>query len=456
MPEYYFRDLLSRFDAEGVCACSCGLKHVIGAREVIIGRDILRESAGLLEKLYGRNPVLWVLSDGNTEAAAGKKWKSGIPVTRIVSRVLPADPKPVPTLELVHELSAEVNAESPDLLVSIGSGVISDLVKKVSLDTRIPNWCVATAASVDAYSSATSAIRVAGYHEALPTRVSEVILCDLDVISLAPRVLFLSGLGDLLAKFIAHLDWNLSHIMTGERYCPMLADFALGSARKALEAARESGRSPYESARSLTDAGLVSGFAMQALGGSRPAASAEHTIAHFWDMAGAVGNEGYDLHGILVGAASRIVLKGYGLFYGKLFRARLDEPHRLEELSREAAWEDVLEKGLIPFKGKISAEMKGRAYGDAVLSSRLETFRNSRDRILGIAQHLISELAQAVEILSDKGFPFSLDDLGIDPVVRTLPLRNVRLLRNRYTTFDLAYELGNGGDLLDGMRESTG
>lgn len=443
--------MLSRFNGAGRCGCSCGREHKIGTREVVVGRGIYPESAGLVAKLCGRSPTLWALSDGNTEEAAGTEWKSHLHGFRVFSRVLPADPKPVPTLELVHELCAEVETASPDLLVSVGSGVISDLVKKVSLDTGIRNWCVATAASVDAYSSATSAIRVAGYHEALPTRVSEVILCDLDVISRAPRVMFLSGLGDLLAKYLANLDWTLSHIMTGEHYCPMLADFALGSARKALEAARGAARDPLESARSLTDAVLVSGFSMQALGGSRPAASAEHTIAHFWEMAGAVGNEEYDLHGILVGAACAILHKGYAPYYGTLARCLPKSVSRLEELAREAAWEDTLEKDLHPFKGKILAEMEGRAYDASMLSSRLETFERSRQGIVETALPLLSELASAVGTLSGMDFPFSLDELGITESARGLPLRNARLLRNRYTTFDLAYELGNTGVLLDGM-----
>ena len=116
MKEFYFTELLSKFDRGGRCACACGREHGIGTREVIVGRDALRESAALLSKMYGSAPVLWVLSDENTEEAAGMKWKSPLRVSRIVSRVLPADPKPVPTLELVNELAAGVKKESPDLL----------------------------------------------------------------------------------------------------------------------------------------------------------------------------------------------------------------------------------------------------------------------------------------------------------------------------------------------------
>ena len=34
---------------------------------------------------------------------------------------------------------------------------------------------------------------------------------------------------------------------------------------------------------------------------------------------------------------------------------------------------------------------------------------------------------------------------------RLLPVRNVRLLRNRYSAFDLAHELGREGELLEAI-----
>jgi len=45
----------------------------------------------------------------------------------------------------------------------------------------------------------------------------------------------------------------------------------------------------------------------------------------------------------------------------------------------------------------------------------------------------------------------SVDDLGIPDDQRLLPVRNVRLLRNRYSSFDLAYELGMERALIDAI-----
>jgi glycerol-1-phosphate dehydrogenase [NAD(P)+] len=443
------QDLLSRIGPSGVLSCACGKEHRLSIQEVVVDSNGLARSAELLLESYGRGPLLWVLSDEKTEAAAADRWKSCVRASRIVSRVLPGDPKPIPTIELVEELCSEVKTLVPDLLVAVGSGVLSDLVKKVSLEVGVPNWCVATAPSVDAYSSATSAIRIAGYHQAVPARPSDVIVCDLEVIGRAPRALFLAGLGDLLAKFLAGVDWNLAHIVTGEHTCETIARFALGSARKALDAAREMQSDPTEVTGALTDAILVSGFAMQALGSSRPAASAEHTIAHFWETANAVENAEYDLHGVLVGVASRLVLRGYSKYYRRLLGANPDVERRLAAFDREPAWDGQLDDRMRPFQRRIAEVVRARVFDRSTLARRLEVFQREKERIVRFAEPLLAELSRAVELLESLGFPFSPAKLGIAEWCQTLSVQHVRLLRNRYTTFDLAYELGEETQLVD-------
>lgn len=445
----FFQEFISRFDGEGTFKCGCGQTHRIGTREVLFSAGALKDSAALLARDYGGGARIWVLSDENTEAAAGDMWKSCVRGARISARVLPGHPRVVPTEELVANLTEHVRSVSPDLLVAVGSGVISDLVKRVSLGVDIPNWCVATAASVDAYSSATSAIETNGFHTALPARVSRAIICDLDVIARAPREMFLAGLGDLLAKYLAFLDWNLSRIVTGEHYCPVVSATALESARSALAAARKLDDDPGEAVRTLTDAALSSGFAMQALGSSRSAASVEHTMAHLWETADAVRNERLDLHGILAGAASRIVLHGYRALYTRLETFRPDISARLGAYALEAPWQDSMEEGLQPFIAKVREEMAGRQFDRDILAERLHAFINGKTEILGLARSMLDELAAAVDTLEGMSYPFSPTTLGIKAEFLLLPFRNARLLRLRYTGCDLAYELGLENILAD-------
>jgi len=418
--------------------------------EVIFGEDALESSTRTLLRSYGAGASLWVLSDDHTEAAAGERWKRA---TRgsISSRILPGDPPPVPTIELAGELATEVRSLAPDLLVGVGSGVVSDLVKKVSLDAGLPNWCIATAASVDAYGSAKSAIRVGGYHRAVAARPSEVIVCDLEVLARAPRRLFLAGLGDLLAKYLASLDWQLAARVTGETYCDVLAGFALRSARRAIDAARAWESHAEAALTALWEAALVSGFAMQAFGSSRPAASAEHTVAHFWETVGAAGAPEHDLHGILVGAATKLLLPGYTAWLGAaggLARfGDLDVEERVLALGREPPWEATLEPALAPWRHVIAEEQR-EVLDHSTITRRLRAVIREKDHILAFAEPLLAELAKAVEVLEALGFPFSLQTLRIAEPQRLLPVRNVRLLRDRYTAFDLAHELGRESELL--------
>jgi glycerol-1-phosphate dehydrogenase [NAD(P)+] len=439
---FFFQDFLSKFDSRGLLKCECGREHRIDTRTVFAEPGALEDSAAELSGEFGSAARIWVLSDENTEEAAGKRWKAAAGVSRVSARVLPARPKPAPTAELVALLAAEIQADPPDLLVSVGGGVISDVVKRISLLLDRPNWCVATAASVDAYSSATAAIDVNGFHNALPARVSRTIVCDPEVIAEAPRVMFLAGLGDLLAKFIAHLDWNLSRIMTGEYYCPVIASVAHESARSALAAARELRSDPREAVRTLTDAALSSGFAMQAMTASRSAASAEHTMAHLWETPLTGLSTPLDLHGILVGAASRMVLHAYRALYARLTEFEPDVAGRLSAFDAASSWQEGIEPGLLPYMAKVKEEMEGRVFDRGILSQRLETFRAGRTEILERARLALEELSAGVDTLESLGYPFAPSELGISRELLLLPFNNVRILRRRYSGFDLAWELG--------------
>ncbi|HEU4726505.1 MAG TPA: hypothetical protein VFT22_01390, partial [Kofleriaceae bacterium] len=71
--------------------CTCGRRHQVSPAEIWIAPGALAASA---ERLAG-TPVVWALSDDNTERAAGARWKSHARAGRIVERVLPGAPRPV-------------------------------------------------------------------------------------------------------------------------------------------------------------------------------------------------------------------------------------------------------------------------------------------------------------------------------------------------------------------------
>ena len=90
---FYFEDLVHRYRGGG--PCPCGRAHAIGVDDVLVGRGVLERSAALLDRAVPRGGCAWVLSDERTEESAGREWKRHARGARIVSRILPGDPKPV-------------------------------------------------------------------------------------------------------------------------------------------------------------------------------------------------------------------------------------------------------------------------------------------------------------------------------------------------------------------------
>ena len=438
----YCLSYLNRYDELGGLHCSCGRDHSLQTRQILLGEGVLESLPDLLAERYGSAVKIWTLSDENTEEAAGRACKHLLSRFSLTGTVLPAGPRPRTKAELIRSLSGQAGAGSPDLILAVGSGTISDIAKMVSRTLDIPNWCVPTAPSVDAYSSGTSALKLPYRPKSEPARPAEVILADLGVLEKAPRVLFLSGIGDLLAKYLSYLDWRLSAQITGEYICEQTARLCLDSARQAIKAVATLSRKGREEVRSLTDAILLSGLAMQALVNSRPAASAEHTIAHFWELDHAVGAHDLELHGMLVGMSSRILLLLYREVYGDSSLWDFDLEDRLERLEAETGWEQALGPEVQPFHRQMREEMEARVISPGMYRKRLENARIQRQSIMDLAEDLLAELERAVGTLAAIDFPFRLSDYRLDAKRAFVPLRYVRFLRNRYSTFNLIHELG--------------
>ena len=148
-----------------------------------------------------------------------------------------------------------------------------------------------------------------------------------------------------------------------------------------------------------------------------------------------------------------MILDGYRAFYGSLNGRLPVAAERLRRFDEEKGWEESLEPGLLPYKEKVLAEMSVRTFDRRVLGRRLAAFEEARPRILELAASRLEELASAVELLRTLGFPFSHRQLGVSDELCLLPCRNVRLLRARYSSFDLAYELGIEERIRHGIEE---
>ena len=94
--------------------------------------------------------------------------------------------------------------------VVVGSGVMNDLVKYAAFGLGIPYMCVATAASMDGYTSAGAPLSERGFKKTIRCLPARVLLADLDVIASAPPEMTGWGYGDLAGKIPAGGDWIIA------------------------------------------------------------------------------------------------------------------------------------------------------------------------------------------------------------------------------------------------------
>jgi len=188
-------------------------------------------------------------------------------------------------------------ATRPDdhALVAIGSGTISDLTRYVSARLGLPYYTVATAASMDGYTSTVAPLIVAGVKLTFPGQAPTGVIADTAIYTTAPISMTAAGLGDVLGKFTSVADWELE-----DDYSPTLGAEMRAIAQKCLDTT---------GAQSVMEALLQSGLIMERAGHSKPASGSEHHLSHFWEMKSLLRGEIPALHGAKVGLATLMVLR---------------------------------------------------------------------------------------------------------------------------------------------------
>ncbi|EJF05909.1 glycerol dehydrogenase-like oxidoreductase [Thiovulum sp. ES] len=146
-----------------------------------------------------------------------------------------------------------------------------------------------------------SPVGVSGYRSEflnLPTGV----IVDLEIISKAPEWSFLAGTGDLISNLSASVDWDNFKEKSKENYSFVASFISKSSALFILEV------DPFKSPKKLAWGLILSGWAMEIAGSSRPASGPEHKMSHALDIL-----KFGEKHGIQVGhfAPLFLSLNGY-------------------------------------------------------------------------------------------------------------------------------------------------
>lgn len=284
--------------------CVCGREHSMTTRAAVIEAGCLKELDGLLARYGLRGKRCALYGENSYRATAGRRPRAEREIV-LPSQGLHADENA--TARVLERLEPDTR-----LVLAVGSGTIHDIARYCAHKRGLPFVSIPTAATVDGFCSTVAAMTWRGYKTTLPAAAPVLVAADLDVIRAAPPELIRSGVGDILAKYIALADWKIAHLVTGEYLCPRILDImrqavdtVTGSVSGLLE-----GRE--EAFQSVTYALVMSGIAMQMMGNSRPASGAEHHISHMIEMGPEALNVAFPaMHGEKTGVGAVLAAREY-------------------------------------------------------------------------------------------------------------------------------------------------
>lgn len=372
-------------------------------------------------------PPVLVVMDENTAAVAGRAVASEL---RAAQLCLPAD------LHATEDVVAHVRAHIRNDVVAVGSGTLTDVVRHAAHRAGRDFLSVPTAASMDGYASGVAALERDGVKLTLPARPPAAIFADPRIAAAAPVELTRAGVGDLLAKATARVDWLAAHLLYGEEWraleAPVLPDVTalLAGDVDAVEALL----------RELIESGLT----MAAVGSSRPASGCEHHASHLWDLLAVRGLRPRALHGLQVGYATGFAMRLQRFAFGggiSVARAPRPVPDPLDAAAREWIGDPP------------AAVVRAVADKQRATSLTPSTWPDTELRWEGLRERLAPSLRAfdvTARALRLAGIPDRSDSyLGIGPAMLRAGLRYGGRLRSRYTVVDFLEGQGVLEEALD-------
>lgn len=408
-------------------------------KHVVMTQGALQKAGAVCAEVTDLRRIL-VCADKAGYAAAGDACcdslvKAGFSVETLI---LPADPLPKASVDEAAPFMDRLQADLDLFPVSVGSGVINDLVKYAAFQTDHRYVSVATASSMDGYTSAGAPLARDGFKVTIPTRAPIALVADLDVIAAAPAEMTGWGYGDLAGKSPAGGDWLLAELVGAEDRDDLAWPLVQGNLRDWLSTPELLAKGDIEAAASLFIGLTAVGFAMEFHGTSRPASGADHQIAHLWEM------EDHAFEG-------RKVSHGAAVAIGCIITLRLYDWLLAQDLTQIAPAAPDLSNALISLHAAIAdARISSRAiietkakWSDAAThAARMSRVRGGWTACKDALQARLFRADEMAVMLQKAGAPSQISDIGISPGHLEQTIRAAVYIRSRYTILDFLHEIG--------------
>ena len=426
--------------------CPCGKEHTFNSKVIIQKRAIEKLPETLKEFDISS---AFVFADINTYKAAGERVvevlkKSGINIQSYVFLSENLEPDESNIGLAFMNFDPDV-----DCVIGVGSGVINDICKIVAAKSGKRYIIVGTAPSMDGYASATSSVTMQGLKISLNSKCADVIIGDIDVLKNAPLKLMISGLGDMLAKYISICEWRISNLINGEYYCESIAGLVRDSLKKCVDNADGLLLRDEESVEAVFEGLILCGAAMKFAGVSRPASGIEHYLSHIWDMRGVSFGTPVELHGIQCAVGTLVALK----LYDKVKNITPDKEKALKYVAGfdYSDWSEKLKS----FLGRgadsmIALEKTEQKYSVESHKKRIDIIIEKWNEILKIIDEELPDIKKTEKLFDKVGLPKTLAEIGLDSEILPMTFKAAKDIRDKYVLPRLCWDLGIIDELFNG------
>ncbi|MBE6583959.1 MAG: sn-glycerol-1-phosphate dehydrogenase [Ruminococcaceae bacterium] len=373
--------------------CPCGRKHTTTIRDVRISSGIVHEVGSILKE-NGFSRSILLVADKNT-LAASEGISDSLADFLVEYKIY--DNLRVATMENVSEIEKLIRNKDISVL-SVGSGSLNDICRLAAARHQKKLCIFATAPSMDGFASFSAPIVSGGFKSSYPAKSPEVIIGDTNVLANAPARLKSAGFGDMIAKYIALVDWNISVALTGEYYCDKIADLTRSAVDELMEMADKVTINDEYTAGKIFEALLKTGIGMSFSQNSRPASGSEHVIAHLMECIELRDGKIPNFHGEDVGVCTLEMLK----LYNDLALHSGISTHR-----EHVDWNDVY-----AFYGNMADDVRKLNEPDNIVDCVDEKILEQRFGDIVDIIHSVPKYEQCRDAMIKAGCKITVEDIG--------------------------------------------
>lgn len=417
-----------------------------------IGVDILDRAPQMFKEQFPDQKAL-IVADENTWRAAGEAvygylQSAGVECEEpyiFTEKDLHAE------WHFIEMLDARL-ASTDAIAVSVGSGTINDLCKLSSHHQSRSYMCVATAASVDGYSSFGASITYNNMKQTFNCPAPRAILADVGVMAKAPREMTAAGYADLAAKIPAGAEWIIADFVGSEPIHDAAWHISQDNLKVALSDPEGVAALKPEAIAPFVEGLMLSGFAMQAARSSRPASCTDHLFSHLWNMRDHKYNGVTPSHGFQVSVGTLMMCA----MFDQMFKSDFT---KLDVDAAVAAW-----KSADQVRHEAEQLFAGEAFAELGVTEIMAKYDDKEEvrRQLNLAKANWPDLKAKLQqqcytfdemyrYLSIVGAPVKPEDVGISKQQMKADVPFVRHLRRRYNMMDLGLRAGLLDTWVDGV-----